>query len=75
MKLTHCPLCHSRRVRYVPSGDYQIHDGAGAVIVPDVEYNECLRCGEVFLSDSAMKRIQSFRESLKGPRGAKTGAL
>jgi YgiT-type zinc finger domain-containing protein len=65
--LKHCPTCGSSRVRTV-CNDYHTVVRGEEVIVPNLEREECLDCGEVLFSPEAMRRIESYRKQVASTR-------
>ena len=43
-------------------GDYRTSIQGQAVVVPDLERDQCPDCGEVLFSPAAMRRMESFRK-------------
>lgn len=63
-----CPLCGNESLVY-KSGEYTIRDPKSnkvAARVPSLEWDECLECGERFLDDEAMDRIEEVKYRLRG---------
>lgn len=58
MKLKTCPLCGSRRVRQTIE-PYVTRRRGRKVLVPALEIHRCEACGEGFLTNEAMKAIES----------------
>jgi len=59
-KAKECPLCGRESLLH-KSGEYLIrHPKSNAIVarVPDLEWEECSECGEHFLDDKAMVRIE-----------------
>ncbi len=54
-----CPVCGSRRVQRVRE-TVEVHPCGRRVEVPDVQFDHCLKCGEVFFDHDASQKIDTF---------------
>ena len=59
-KLSKCPTCGRRKLKLVRS-DYSTRVQGRAVVVPDLERQECSNCGEVLFDCAAMERLDALR--------------
>jgi YgiT-type zinc finger domain-containing protein len=59
-KLSKCPTCGRRKLKLVHS-DYSTRVQGRAVVVPDLERQECPNCGEVLFDCAAMERLDALR--------------
>ena len=65
--LTKCPICGASQVEHVRES-VELHPRGGAIRVPAVEFDRCLKCGETFFDHNASQKIDATIASAKHPR-------
>lgn len=63
-----CPFCGEKSLLH-KTGEYLIsHPDTGATVarIADLEWEECLKCGEHFLDDKAMNKVEEEKYRSKG---------
>ena len=58
LKITRCPTCDSPRIRRVRKSLRRTWKGQ-AYVVPNLEFEECLDCGERLFDHEAMRKIET----------------
>jgi len=67
-KAKECPLCGKESLLH-KSGEYLIrHPRSNAIVaqIPDLEWEECSECGEHFLDDKAMSKVEEGKYCSRG---------
>ena len=59
MRLSTCPTCASRRIKKV-KGSLEVHIKSKSVVVPNIEYHQCEKCGETLTDIENEKRIDAY---------------
>lgn len=64
MKLTTCPICESRNIKFVKN-NIKFQTSKGRIIIPNVPRQKCFSCGEEFFDHHANLIIDKYRSKKK----------
>ncbi|MFI5378226.1 MAG: YgiT-type zinc finger protein [Tepidisphaerales bacterium] len=71
--MTKCPICGGDQIERVRES-VELHPRGGAICVPDVEFDRCVKCGEMFFDHTASQKIDAVVDSAKRPRARRKSA-
>jgi YgiT-type zinc finger domain-containing protein len=66
MTITHCPTCGSKKLKKVRR-DFSNEFQGQKYTVPDLDFYECVNCGERIYDPQAMRRIEASSPAFKKP--------
>ena len=66
-QIRHCPSCGSSRIHTIRT-DYHTRVRGEEVVVPNLERDECLDCGEVLFGPAAMRQLEHYRKIVPIPK-------